>query len=485
MKRIYTLIALAMLAFPMVAQTIAGGDIKIEKQSVSISDNNMILVGMDITIPANMHIPSDKMLQLTPVLHNEDDSKNKVLPSVVVYGRRRAIVNEREGSVPADAFEVIRRKNNQEQTVNYTARIPFEVWMHESQLELMADLYGCTNCLTQEERALVMPVHLVRYVIQPTLAFVTPDVEAVKARTEEGRAYLDFPVNQTKIYPEYRNNPEELKKIIATIDLVKNDKNTEITEIDIEGYASPEGSYKSNARLAQGRAEALKKYVLELEHFEKDFIKVTSVPEDWQGLREYVEKNNFAQKEEMLSIINNETLSYDARELRLRTIDGGKAYATLLKECYPSLRHSDYKVQYVVRGFTVDEAKEIITKRPQQLSLNEMFQVAQTYESGSEEFNEVFEVAVRMFPDDPTANINAAAIELQQRNWKQAEKYLLKSDPQAGATKNNEGVLWMMQGQLDKAETLFNEAKALGSAEAAKNLEEISRKRKDNALYGD
>ena len=485
MKRIYTLIALAMLAFPMVAQTIAGGDIKIEKQSVSISDNNMILVGMDITIPANMHIPSDKMLQLTPVLHNEDDSKNKVLPSVVVYGRRRAIVNEREGSVPTDAFEVIRRKNDQEQTVNYTARVPFEVWMHESQLELMADLYGCANCLTQEERALVMPVHLVRYVIQPTLAFVTPDVEAVKARTEEGRAYLDFPVNQTKIYPEYRNNPEELKKIIATIDLVKNDKNTEITEIDIEGYASPEGSYKTNARLAQGRAEALKTYVQELEHFEKDFIKVTSVPEDWQALREYVEKSNFAQKEEMLSIINNETLSYDARELRLRMIDGGKAYATLLKECYPSLRHSDYKVQYVVRGFSVDEAREIITKRPQQLSLNEMFQVAQTYESGSEEFNEVFEVAVRMFPDDPTANINAAAIELQQRNWKQAEKYLLKSDPQAGATKNNEGVLWMMQGQLDKAEALFNEAKALGSAEAAKNLEEISKKRKDNALYGD
>jgi tetratricopeptide (TPR) repeat protein len=187
----------------------------------------------------------------------------------------------------------------------------------------------------------------------------------------------------------------------------------------------------------------------------------------------------------MLAIVNDESLDYDTRELRLRSIEGGKSYAALLKDCYPALRHSDYKVQYVVRGFSVDEAKDIIKSRPQQLSLNEMFQVAQTYESGSEEFNEVFEVAVRMFPDDPTANINAAAIELQQRNWKQAEKYLLKSDPQAGATKNNEGVLWMMQGQLDKAETLFNEAKALGSAEAAKNLEEISKKRKDNALYGD
>ena len=114
-----------------------------------------------------------------------------------------------------------------------------------------------------------------------------------------------------------------------------------------------------------------------------------------------------------------------------------------------------------------------------------MFQVAQSYGSGSDEFNEVFEVAVRMFPDDPTANINAAAIELQQGNWRQAERYLLKSDPQAGATKNNEGVMWMMQGQLDKAEALFQQAKALGSAEAVKNLEEIAKKRQDNALYGD
>lgn len=88
--------------------------------------------------------------------------------------------------------------------------------------------------------------------------FVSPAVEAVKNRAEEGRAYLDFPVNQTKIYPEYRRNPSELEKIKATVDVVKNDANTQITEIDITGYASPEGRYASNARLAQGRAEALK-----------------------------------------------------------------------------------------------------------------------------------------------------------------------------------------------------------------------------------
>ena len=485
MKRIYTLWTIWMLSLiPMLAQKIAGDEIQVAKQSVTISENQMILVGMDLTIPADMEISSDRMLTLTPVLQAKDGSANKVLPSVVVYGRRRAIINEREGNVPKDAFEIINRQKDEAQTINYVARVPFEAWMNGSTLDLMADLCGCANHLQEEETATLMPVNLIRYSIVPHVAFVAPKVEEVKARAEEGKAYLDYPVNKTTIYPDYRRNPEELKKIIATIDLVKNDPNTRITEIDIVGYASPEGNYNSNDRLAQGRSEALKKYVQAQYRFDQDIIKVNSVPEDWQGLRNYVEKSTFTQKEEILSLLDNEQLSYDARELRLKTFESGKIYATLLNECYPALRHSDYTVRYVVRGFTVDEAKQIITKRPQQLSLNEMFQVAQTYPSGSDEFNEVFEVAVRMYPDDPTANMNAAAIELQQGNWKQAERYLLKSDPQACATKNNEGVMYMMQGNLDKAEALFHQAKAQGSAEAVKNLEEIAKKRKDNALYG-
>lgn len=49
--------------------------------------------------------------------------------------------------------------------------------------------------------------NLERYVVKPAVAFVSPAVEAVKNRAEEGRAYLDFPVNQTRIYPDYRRNP--------------------------------------------------------------------------------------------------------------------------------------------------------------------------------------------------------------------------------------------------------------------------------------
>lgn len=53
-------------------------------------------------------------------------------------------------------------------------------------------------------------------------------------------------------------------EITSTIDLVKNDKNVEITDIDIHGFASPDGSYANNKRLANERAAALRNYVSSL-----------------------------------------------------------------------------------------------------------------------------------------------------------------------------------------------------------------------------
>ena len=93
------------------------------------------------------------------------------------------------------------------------------------------------------------------------------------------------------------------------------------------------------------------------------------------------------------------------------------------------------------------------------------------------------DVAVRMFPDDPTANINAAAIELQRGDLQQAVRYLDKADAQASATLNNRGVLKLLQGDLDSAESYFKQAQAKDSVEAGANLEEVTNKRKDEAIF--
>lgn len=465
-----------------VAQTTAD-KLSVANQSIII-DNKQVVITMDITVPANMDISTNDVVTLTPVLKNKNSSSEVVLPSIWVYGRNRSIIHERSNDIPENAYEIIRREKNSDQTINYTTRINYEKWMHNADLELTTEIKGCANCKEEESSMYVTSAYLERYIVKPMVVYVEPKVEQIKNRAEQGRAYLDFPVNKTTIYPDYRRNPEELGEIRRTIDVVKNDANVQITQIDIDGYASPEGGYKNNARLAQGRAEALKEYVMREYQFSSDIFRVTSTPEDWAGLKKYIEENSIDNKEAILEIIEGiDGTNEDAQEAKIKS-RFPQTYAQLYKDVYPGLRHSDYVVHYVVRAFDIEEAKRIIKERPQQLSLQEMYLVAQTYERGSKEFKEVFDVAVRMFPADPTANINAAAIELEQGNLNGAGNFLKKASQNDGATLNNYGVLKLLQGDLDAAEGFFKMAKAEGIEEADVNLEEVAKKRKDFEVFG-
>ena len=114
-----------------------------------------------------------------------------------------------------------------------------------------------------------------------------PKAEAKKVRAEKGEAYLSFVVNKSNILANFRENATELKKITSTIDLVKNDKNVEITDIDIHGFASPDGSYANNKRLANERAAALRKYVSSLYTLNSKLFTYQATPEDWEGSVSY------------------------------------------------------------------------------------------------------------------------------------------------------------------------------------------------------
>lgn len=279
------------------------------------------------------------------------------------------------------------------------------------------------------------------------LAYIEPQAEKEKSRHLSGKAYLSFLVNKTDIRRDYRNNAAELSKVEETINVVRKDPNTTITHIDIHGYASPEGSYQSNARLAEGRAQAFKDYVQQLIDLPAGIFSVASTPEDWDGLIAALDNP------ELLAIAQSDA-DPDAKERQMK-----QRYPTqwkqLLADVFPALRHSDYYVSYTIRPFTVEEARDIIRTKPQQLSLNEMFLVANTYAPGSEDYDEVFETAVRMFPDDETANLNAAVIALRKDDLTTAARYLTKAGNSAEA-QNARGVLAAKQGHYADAEKAFS-----------------------------
>ena len=481
----YILFAMSLpLAVSVSAQELAGSQVRIDNKAISLGSDTQLLVGMDITVPADMKLTTNSVLTLTPVLMEKDEAgANKALPAIYVYGRTRQLVAERTGKLPEDAFEIVRRDNGEDQVISYTARVPYEKWMNGSELKMFGTVHGCANCLKEEDMAFIHPVLLHRYMPQPLLAFVKPAAE-IKNRDEKGNAYLDFPVNQTVIYPDYRRNPFELAEINRTINVVKENTDTEITGIDLHGFASPEGSYANNTRLAKGRSEALKKYIMKEYGLSADMFKVESTPENWTGLRAWVEKSDIAQKDKVMELIDADIQNLDTKEYRIKALDGNM-YKQLLRDCYPGLRRTDYVIHYTVRPYSIEEAKALLKTRPQHLSLEEMYLVAQTYEEGSEEFNEVFDIAVRMYPEDPIANINAAAMELKRGNVDQAVRYLERSDKASAAGQNNQGVYHLLKGELDKAESFFNKAKELGSAQADADLEETSKKRADNRAFGE
>jgi len=475
MRRIiYLLLALAS-GLNTAAQTIYKKQVRVENLSISRNPDNRLTIAMDIILQPNMRISSNRAAILTPILANK--GRSMTLPAVLVYGRNRALVNGRSKDVPQDSYVIIRRKRKKEQRISYLVQVPYEKWMRQADLVMDADLCGCRNIVEANALDPITTLDIAPNKPQPNIAYIIPGSDpGIKQRHIEGKAYLDFPVNKTEIYPDYRNNKLELAKIRTTIDTIQNDKFTTITHIGIEGFASPEGNYNNNARLAQGRALALIKYVRSYYHFPEEMTTVTSTPEDWTGLRHFIASSQIDRKEEILQIIDSPEKNYDKKENQIRTLIGPATYKYLREDCYPALRHSDYKVSYTIRSFNLEEIKELLHTNPRYLSLEEIFKAAQSYEPGSEGFNDAVLVAVAMYPNDATANLNAASMEIQRGgDLAAAKKYLKKADPAQGATLNNLGVIALLENDLDTAGSYLKRAQTAGCKEADANLEELKK----------
>ena len=100
-----------------------------------------------------------------------------------------------------------------------------------------------------------------------------------------------------------------------------------------------------------------------------------------------------------------------------------------------------------------------------------MFRIANLYEPGSNAYNEVFAIAVRLYPSDPVANLNAANIALKKHDLEGATQFLKKADPNVAQTIHALGVLALLQGRYAEARTLLEQAQQAGITEAATNLE--------------
>lgn len=444
---------------------------------VSIKSFNINREGKYLTVKMNLDlnkldVDANRAVLLTPRLVNGTDSLD--LPAVGIYGRRRYYYYVRNGigSISGES-ETIYRASSKPDSVAYNNLAEYEKWMDGAMLKFHRSDWGCCHEIVAEYEG-ILGRH--REAFFPELIFVQPKAEIMKSRSLSGSAYIDFPVDQTVIYPDYRRNTTELGKIQATIDSVRNDKDVTITSVWLKGFASPESPYKHNTELAIGRTAALKKHIGQLYHFADSIIQTDYEPEDWAGLRRYVEQSNINYRAEILTLIDSD-MEPDAKEAKIKRTYPNE-YRFMLQNFYPALRHTDYRIDYNIRKFNkVEEIKRIMAEQPQKLSLNEFYLVAGKYEPGTDEFTDVFETAVRMFPNDEIANLNAANAAIRRDDFATARRYLDKAGDSAEAVYAR-GALAIREKDYDTARRYLGKAKEMGLEKAALTLEELDERQK-------
>lgn len=439
----------------------------------SLSDINVERSGTQLLVnltvnPSAFTDRRNRETELRPMMVAGADTLR--LQPVTVAGRTRYYQHLRQDDGKG-GYTLLRAGHKK--PYRYSAVVPYENWMEYARLVVEGEIDGCCG----EETATISPEDIFQTdfrekVLSPIFTYVKPTKVIEKTRTVTGKAYIDFPVNKTAIYPDYRRNPEELAKIRQTIDEVRGDRDVTITSLSFKGYASPEGPYLNNERLAKGRTLSLIKYVEALYNFPHSLLHEAWEAENWVELDSIIRATDTPDKERVLALVNNTTLSPDGRENELK-LQFPKFFEYLKQDVFPGMRRTDYDVVYLVRDYTdITEIAEVMRTQPQKLSLNELFLYAQSLDKNSPEFREVMEVSVRMYPDDPEANLNAAVTAIDHGEYDLARQYLAKAGDGAIATYTR-GVLEAKLGNYTAAAKLLSRAEAAGVAEATDLLAQM------------
>lgn len=471
-KLIYLFIALAATILPAHAQKFMNDALNLSNVSLW-QQGNSLYVGMTVNMD-NLTVGSARSLSLVPLL--TDGQHNVPLQEIIINGKKRQKAYIRGLALNNIEPTAIIIPYNKRETFNYTQVIPYQPWMANASLQLVENLCGCGNYQEMNAQELItndVSTEAKRLsAMSPLVAYIQPTVEVIKTRSEQYEAHLDFPVSKSVILTDFMNNHAELMNIHSMFEKIQNDKNLTVTNIGIEGFASPEGPLAFNEQLSKKRAEALKDYLVKNEKVSSKMYKVTFGGENWAGLVKALESSSMKDKETFLNIIQNTTNDVK-RKQDIMKVAGGVPYRTMLKEIYPGLRKVNCIVDYTVVNFDVEQGRIIIRENPKYMSMNEMYQVANSYPKGSKDFVNVFDIAVRMYPNDEVANLNAAAVALSQKDLNSALKFMEKADHTTAEFLNNTGVYNFFNGDIPRAMAAFEQAAKLGNEAAQANLNQL------------
>ena len=135
---------------------------------------------------------------------------------------------------------------------------------------------------------------------------------------------------------DFRDNGTRLDDFIARVQLSQDLSHLKIWRVEYVASASPEGTEKINAGLAQKRASVLTSLLHSRLEFPDSLVHLRAITEDWEGLAARVKDDqNVPHRKEALKIIQKENSD---RKQKLQKLAGGNTWNYLLRTHFPDLR---------------------------------------------------------------------------------------------------------------------------------------------------
>ena len=302
-------------------------------------------------------------------------------------------------------------------------------------------------------------------------AAIAPDAYQ-RITKQKQEANIKFLIQQATLRKsELKNNSvQEFVKMLQKINADREGLN--LDNVEVSAYASPDGGFNINDKLAAERQKVSEQYVnQELKKIKMDAnVDAKYTAQDWEGFQELVKASDIQDKDVILRVLSMYK-DPEEREQQIKNISS--AFRELADGILPQLRRSRLTINYETVGRSDDQILEQINDDASKLSVEELLYGAALKQNLNEQ-EDIYKLATEIYPNDARAYNNLATIQYALGNYDAARQYIQKAQtlssnlPEAQA---NLGMLALKAGDIKTAEQYIAAATgANGLSEVIGNL---------------
>lgn len=339
----------------------------------------------------------------------------------------------------------------------YTMRTayPYQDEMEKSELWLQFNAKVGKKTVAVPEVKVADGVIATSELVKRTLASATPSygLDAFQHTIQQKQtATIQFLLGQANLRASELNK-DNIKEFVAKLaEIQGNPEGNVLNNIEVSAYASPDGRYELNERLANKRESVSTDYVNKQLKKTKLETNVDSkyTAEDWEGFQELVGESSIQDKDLILRVLSMYQ-DPEEREREIRNI--ATVYKDLADGILPQLRRARLTANYEIIGRSDDEIVAQLKADPSKLSVEELLYGATIVDSNKDK-EAFYTAATKQYPGDARAFNNLGALAYQNGNLDTAANYFTQAQrvsANSAEANANLGLISLVNGKKEEA----------------------------------